>query len=72
LIVLYSSDPAEVDTKSLRQTHLHFETLNGKLLEQRPIPADELLFNYDMVLKVSSPENSPPSSQIGPDPGRPG
>ena len=72
LIVIYSSDPAEVDTKSLRQTHLHFETINGNLLKQRPIPTDELLFNYDIVLKVSSRENSPPSSQIGQDPGRPG
>ena len=72
LIVLYSSDPAEVDTQSLRQTHLHFETINGNLLKQRPIPTDELLFNYDIVLKVSSRENAPPSSQIGQDPGRPG
>jgi len=72
LIVLYSSDPAEIDMRSLRQTHLHFETLNGHLLKQRPIPTDELLFNYDMVLKLSRQEDRPPSSQAGQDTGRPG
>jgi hypothetical protein len=71
LIVLYSSDPAQVDMQSLRQAHLHFETLNSNLLKQRPIPTDELLFNYDLVLKISSRENSPPS-QIGQDAERPG
>ena len=72
LIVLYSSDPAEVEVRSLRQTHLHFETLNAELLKQRPTPTNELLLNYDLVLKISSREDSPPSSQIGRDAGRPG
>jgi hypothetical protein len=53
LIVLYSSDPAEVDMRGLRQVHGHFETLNTPLLQRRPIPANTLLFNYDMVLKFS-------------------
>ena len=51
LIVLYSSNPAEVDVRGLRQIHSHFETINAELLRQHPIPADRLLFNYDMVLK---------------------
>ncbi len=63
LIVLYSSDPAEVDIRSLRQTHLHFETLNAGLLKQRPIPADTLLFNYDMVLKPGRQEDRRTSPQ---------
>jgi hypothetical protein len=53
LIVLYSSDPAEVDMRGLRQVHSHFETLNTPLLRKRPIPANQLFFNYDMVLKLS-------------------
>jgi hypothetical protein len=53
LIVLYSSDPAGVDMRGLRQAHSHFETLNTPLLQRRPIPANTLLFNYDMVLKLS-------------------
>jgi formylglycine-generating enzyme required for sulfatase activity len=56
LIVIYSSDPAEVDVRSLRQTHFHFETLNEGLLKQDPIPTGSLLFNYDMVLKVTRHE----------------
>jgi hypothetical protein len=72
LIVIYSSDPAEIEVRSLRQTHLHFETINGNLLKQRPIPTNELLFNYDIVLKISSREDSPPSSQIGRDAGKRG
>ena len=71
LIILYSSDPAEIDMQGLRQTHLHFETLNGHLLKQRPIPSDELFFNYDMVLKLSPQEDSPLSSQAGQDTRRP-
>jgi hypothetical protein len=63
LLVLYSSDPAEVDMRSLRQTHLHFETLNASLLKQRPIPADTLLFNYDMVLKPGRHEDRQASPQ---------
>lgn len=62
LLVLYSSDPAEIDVRSLRQIHLHFETLNAGLLKQRPIPADKLLFNYDMVIKAH-PEEGRTSSQ---------
>jgi len=53
LIVLYSSDPAEIDIRSLRQTHQHFEQINAEALKQRPIPADVLFFNYDMVLRRS-------------------
>jgi hypothetical protein len=53
LIVLYSSDPAEVAVRGLKHTHSHFETLNAAQLKQRPIPSDTLLFNYDMVLKLS-------------------
>jgi hypothetical protein len=71
LIVLYSSDPAEVDEQSLRQTHLHFETLNEVLLKQRPIPAEKLFFNYDLVLKPSSQADSTASTQAGGDAGRP-
>jgi len=71
LIVLYSSDPAEVDEQSLRQTHLHFETLNEVLLKQRPIPAKKLFFNYDLVLKPSSQVDSAASTQAGGDAGRP-
>ena len=59
LIVLFSSDPAEVDLRGLRQTHLHFETLNADLLKQRPIPADQLFLNYDMVLKLSPNQDRP-------------
>jgi hypothetical protein len=54
LIVLYSSDPAEIDVRSLRHTHLHFEELNAGLLKQRPIPAGDLFFTYAMVLKPST------------------
>lgn len=53
LIVLYSSDPAEVDVRGLRQMHAHFETLNAGLLKQRPIPTGQLYFNHAMVLKAS-------------------
>jgi hypothetical protein len=63
LLVLYSSDPAEVDMRTLRQTHFHFETLNASLLKQRPIPADILLFNYDMVLKPGRQEDRKTLSQ---------
>ncbi len=63
LIVLYSSEPAEIDIRSLRQTHFHFETLNADALKQRPIPADTLFFNYDMVLKRSRHGDSTPSSR---------
>lgn len=62
LLVLYSSDPAEVAIQSLRSTHSHFETLNAALLKQRPIPSDTLLFNYDMALKLSRQEGSRTSS----------
>jgi hypothetical protein len=58
LLVLYSSDPAEVAIQSLRSLHAHFETLNAALLKQRPIPSDTLLFNYDMALKLSRQEGS--------------
>lgn len=51
LIVLYSSDPAEVYVRGLRKIHSHFETLNAELLKHTPILPDTLLFNYEMVLK---------------------
>jgi hypothetical protein len=54
LIVLYSSDPAGVNMRTLRQTHAHFETLNADLLQRRPVPADQLLLTYSMVLRPSS------------------
>jgi len=63
LIVLYSSDPAEIDMRCLRQTHFHFEKLNADALKQHPIPAEALLFNYDMVLRHSRPDDKPTSSR---------
>jgi hypothetical protein len=71
LIVLYSSNPAEVDEQSLRQTHLHFETLNEGVLKQRPIPAEKLFFSHDLVLKPSSQAGSTAATQAGRDAGRP-
>ncbi len=66
LIVLYSSNPAEVAVRGLRQIHRHFETLNAPLLEKRPISPDMLLFNYDMVLKARRHEDKQlPSSTAG-------
>jgi hypothetical protein len=66
LIVLYSSDPAEVYVQGLHKTHSHFETLNADLLKQRPITPAMLLFNYDMVLKPRrSDDRRPPSSTGG-------
>lgn len=63
LIVLYSSDPAEIDMRGLRQTHFHFEQLNANALKQSPILADVLLFNYDMVLKLSQRDDRRTSSR---------
>jgi hypothetical protein len=63
LIVLYSSDPAEIDVRSLRHTHLHFEELNAGLLKQRPIPAGDLFFTYAMVLKPSTDDSRHAQSQ---------
>ncbi len=53
LIVLYSSEPADVESLSLRQAHEHFEKINAALLAQSPIPDQQLIFNYDMFLKPS-------------------
>jgi hypothetical protein len=63
LIVLYSSDPAEIDVRSLRHTHLHFEELNAGLLRQRPIPAGDLFYTYAMVLKPSTDDSRHAQSQ---------
>jgi hypothetical protein len=63
LIVLYSSNPADITVRSLRQTHQHFEKLNTTLLAERPIPADTLIFNYDAVLKLAIGPNKQSSSQ---------
>jgi hypothetical protein len=71
LIVLYSSNPAEVDVQGLRQTHRHFETLNESLLKQQPIPTEGLFFNYDIVLKLGSQADGTPHPQEGGDAGRP-
>lgn len=57
LIVLYSSGPAEIDVRSLRHTHLHFEELNAGPLKQRPIPAGDLFYTYAMVLKPSTDDS---------------
>jgi hypothetical protein len=66
LIVLYSSNPAEINVRGLRQIHKHFETLNAPLLQKRPISPDKLLFNYDMVLKRRRHEDQQlPSSTAG-------
>jgi hypothetical protein len=62
LIVLYSSDPADIDIRSLRQTHQHFEKLNAPLLSQRPIPSDTLIFNYDVILRPEFGQSRPASS----------
>jgi hypothetical protein len=53
LIVLYSTEPADVESLSLRQAHGHFEKINAAALANSPIPENQLLFNYDMFLKVS-------------------
>jgi hypothetical protein len=53
LIVLYSSEPADIESLSLRQAHEHFETINAAVLANPPILESQLLFNYDMVLKLS-------------------
>lgn len=53
LIVLYSSEPADVESLSLRQAHEHFEKINAAVLIETPIPENQLIFNYDMVLKLT-------------------
>jgi hypothetical protein len=65
LIVLYSSDPAEVYVQGLHTIHSHFETINAELLRQRPISPTMLLFNYDMVLKPRRAGDKRPSSSSG-------
>jgi hypothetical protein len=55
LIVLYSSEPAEVDIRGLRQAHQHFEKVNGPTLLDKPINASALLFVYDLYLTKSKP-----------------
>ena len=53
LIVLYSSEPADIESLSLRQAHEHFEKINAAVLVNSPIPENQLIFNYDMFLKPS-------------------
>ncbi len=53
LIVLYSADPADIESLSLRQAHEHFEKINAAALANPPVQENQLIFNYDMVLKVS-------------------
>jgi hypothetical protein len=53
LIVLYSSEPADVESMSLRQAHEHFEKINTAVLANPPIQTGQLIFNYDMFLKLS-------------------
>jgi hypothetical protein len=53
LIVLYSSEPADIESLSLRQAHEHFEKINAAVLAQPPISENKLIFNYDMFLKSS-------------------
>jgi hypothetical protein len=55
LIILYSSEPAEVDILGLRQAHQHFETVNQPVLLNKPIDASALLFVYDLYLTKSKP-----------------
>lgn len=50
LVVLYSSEPAEVDTEGMRQAHQHFEKVNGPALQEKPIDTKGLLFVYDLYL----------------------
>ena len=53
LIVLYSSEPADIESLSLRQAHEHFEKINAAVLANSPILENQLIFNYDMFLKPS-------------------
>lgn len=55
LIVLYSSEPADIESISLRQAHQHFEKINEAALANAPILENQLIFNYDMFLKSSQP-----------------
>jgi hypothetical protein len=55
LIVLYSSEPADIESLSLRQAHEHFEKINAAVLAHAPILEDQLIFNYDMFLKSNQP-----------------
>lgn len=53
LVVLYSSEPADVESLSLRQGHHHFEKINAAMLAHMPAQAGSLVFNHDMFLKVN-------------------
>lgn len=53
LIVLYSSEPADIESHSLRQAHEHFEKINVAVLSTIPVLENQLIFNYDMFLKLS-------------------
>jgi hypothetical protein len=54
-IVLYSSEPAEVDILGLHQAQQHFETINGPVLRKKPIEPSSLLFVYDLYLTKDKP-----------------
>lgn len=51
LIVLYSGEPADVESVSLRQAHEHFEKINAEALTHPSVQENQLLFNYDTFLK---------------------
>jgi hypothetical protein len=51
LIVLYSGEPADVESLSLRQAHEHFEKINAGALAQPSVQENQLIFNYDAFLK---------------------
>jgi hypothetical protein len=53
LIVLYSAEPADIESLSLRQAHEHFEKINAPVLASTPIFENQLIFNYDMFLKLN-------------------
>lgn len=53
LIVLYSSEPADIESLSLRQAHEHFEKINAPVLAKTPVLENQLIFNYEMFLKLA-------------------
>ncbi|GAB4414855.1 MAG: hypothetical protein Fur0044_09730 [Anaerolineae bacterium] len=53
LIVLYSAEPADIESFSLRQAHEHFEKINAPVLAKTPVLENQLIFNYDMFLKLT-------------------
>jgi hypothetical protein len=53
LIVVYSSEPADIESASLTQGHKHFEQINAEVLANPPVQESQLIFNYDMFLRIS-------------------